>query len=143
MTKSHSLIAATAAGFPLFVTSSGMPDAFRQIDEHLSETGHRPGYELSLFHVLDVSDMSLHSVRRSNRPDADEKPYLVSHAFLVGGPGTQRESARFSFTGLLMSFRSGDEAVGCEVWQDGKERALLNPEDAIESLKWLLTSQGA
>ncbi len=138
MTKKSTPISATAAGFPLFVTHAGMPDAFRQLDEHLSTAGQRPGYELSLFHVLDVSSMSLHGVRRSNRPDAAENPYLVSHAFLVGGPGDARESARFSFAGLLLSFRCGDEQVGCEVWQDGKDVALLTPDDAVAALKQLL-----
>ncbi len=142
MNNSHSLIAATVAGLPLFITRGGVRLAFAQIDEHLASGGHRPGYELSLFHVLDTLDMSLHSVRRSNRPDAAEVPYLVSHAFLVGGPGEKRESARFYFDGVLMSFRSGDEMVGCEVWQDGKDAIEMGPVEAINALQHLL-SKGA
>lgn len=142
MTNSQTLIAATAAGLPLFITHGGARNAFAQIDEHLAAGGHHPGYELSLFHVLDALDMSFHSVRRSNRPDAAERPYLVSHAFLVGGPGEERESARFYFNGMLMSFRSGDELVGCEVWQDGEDVVQLEPVDAIKALQHLL-SKGA
>ena len=85
MNNSQSLIAATATGFPLFVTADGLSDAFRQIDEHLSFTSYRPGYEFSLFHVLDVSDMTLHAVRRSNRPDADTNPYLTTAATVAAG----------------------------------------------------------
>ncbi|MWV14149.1 hypothetical protein F3I62_18775 [Pseudomonas sp. R-28-1W-6] len=137
----HAPIASTAAGLPLFIASSGIDEAITQLDEHLSAGSTRPGYELGLFHALDASSMSFHSLRRSNRPDAHERPYLVSHAFLVGGPGEERESARFYFEGVLMSFRSGSDAIGCDLWIDGRDRISLPPDSAVGVLKSLLSGK--
>ena len=135
----HPLLSATASGRPIFIARNGLDDAMRQLSRHLDDQAHHPGYELSLFHVIDLADMSMHGLRRSNREDAGERPYLISHAFLVGGPGDVRESARFQFGDIELVFYSGIDDIGCDIWA-GEETVIVPTAAALEVLKKSLVS---
>lgn len=134
----HPLLSAKASGRPIFLARNGLEDAMAQLSRHLEDPAH-PGYELALFHAIDLSDMSMHGLRRSNRGDAGERPYLVSHAFLVGGPGDVRESARFQFGDIELVFHSGIDDIGCDIWA-GEETVIVPTAAALEVLKKSLVS---
>lgn len=135
--KKTCLIEAISGKSPVFIAFGDVESVFPDITAHINMNLDRPGYELSLFRILHVPTMSFSTARKSNRSDARERPYLISHAFLVGGSGDMRESARFSFDGLELVFLSGSE-TGCEVWRNGECSSLLLPDAAISALRGLL-----
>ncbi len=135
----HPLLSATASGRPIFIARNGLEDAMQQLSQHLEGAKHHPGYELALFHAVDLRDMSMHGLRRSNREDAGERPYLISPAFLVGGPGDVRESARFQFGSIELVFHSGCDDIGCDIWS-GEDTLIVQTRPALDVLKKSLVS---